>query len=437
MRWRILLAGIFLLSGGCKTGTKLIDPLVGSTRIEPPRTGSVVPPPDPFYPGQSSQYRPGGAGLPASGQSSGMPSGPSPTWTPLMPSNTGYPQGQLPSSPASLPSTSGGTEFQPRYPTNGGQNSSTKWGTEASQHNGLPSTGPNSSASSAMGFPSPPTRITIPTSPAQTSSSLHNSAASGRKAPSAYGSEGLPPLSSGLSAPAAQPIIRTLQPRNSQAGYTAWAGASDLPGSGGSAGGATVSHPPAAGASSSGASPSPSYPSGGNSFSKGSSRGAEWTGSVDLASLPPAGSLSGHLGRSSLSSLGGGIASLGSGAAGLTSPAGGMTNKPSAPAPTLRGSAAGQAPAGSLHPYGFDPQYQWLRGVLCYSPTEGCWRLRYVAPGCPPDRLGGWVILCHPTGLVGFCPGEQVEVRGQLIYKQYGNCQLPIYQVQDIRRVRA
>jgi len=51
--------------------------------------------------------------------------------------------------------------------------------------------------------------------------------------------------------------------------------------------------------------------------------------------------------------------------------------------------------------------------------------------------LGGWVILCHPSGLAGFCSGEQVEVRGQLIYKQTGACQLPIYQVQDIRRTRA
>ncbi|MDW8036717.1 MAG: hypothetical protein RMI90_01605 [Thermoguttaceae bacterium] len=101
------------------------------------------------------------------------------------------------------------------------------------------------------------------------------------------------------------------------------------------------------------------------------------------------------------------------------------------------GSRPTPAPVSAVSPYGFDPQYQWLRGVLCYSPAEGCWRLRYVPPGCPTDRLGGWVILCHPTGLAGFCPGEPVEVRGQLIYKQYGSCQLPIYQVQDIRRTRA
>ncbi|HOM18481.1 MAG TPA: hypothetical protein PLQ00_14215, partial [Thermoguttaceae bacterium] len=98
--------------------------------------------------------------------------------------------------------------------------------------------------------------------------------------------------------------------------------------------------------------------------------------------------------------------------------------------------AAGTA-SSSANPYGFDPQYQWLRGVLCYSAAEGCWRLRYVPPGCTGDRLGGWVILCHPSGLAGFCSGEQVEVRGQLIYKQTGACQLPIYQVQDIRRTRA
>ncbi len=459
-RW--ILPGIILLVFlGCKSVGKFIDPLVGPTRIEPPRTGSISHPADPFYPRQSSPYSiPGASGTTYSGQPWSPPSGSSPGWTPLVPANPASPNRSLPSPPpistnptvppATYPSQSISPSqtiypSQPIYPSQSTYPSQ-PYPAQSQPTSVVPGSTlvPGSGGSSAPGSPgtggtNPPTsftpqpsQISIPSGPNVLSGRGGSSAGSESMVPANPTSGGVgantpfgispassPPGPSGQPAQPAQPIIRTLEPRTSSQPTTQWAAttpsasAGSISSSGGQLAGTPA--PPT----------STSLPMG------GTGTGAS-AGPIDLASLPPS-RVSPGLPSTNPSSTSSGPAS---GTAASLRTASASAGPATIPTGTTHSGGGGLA-ASSASPYGFDPQYQWLRGVLCYSPAEGCWRLRYVAPGCPVDWLGGWVILSHPTGLAGFCPGEPVEVRGQLIYKQYGSCQLPIYQVQEIRRSRA
>ncbi|HPP53001.1 MAG TPA: hypothetical protein PK777_08635, partial [Thermoguttaceae bacterium] len=367
---------------------------------------SIGTPGDPFYGGQSSTYTPPGtSGYSYPGQPTSSPTGVSPGWTPMLPNSPTSPQQTLPTPPA-------GTNWYRPQPGSAP-------GTTTTPGGGMPASSPAPGVGgvytpSAFGA-QPPSRITIPTGSGIPSGNVGSSVSN---APSATGtpSAGGVPAGSPSAPPnqPTQPIIRTLEPRaNSQPGIHLAS----------SAGGPTAGGvPPSGGMPVSRAAPPPT----GNSSPMATSGGTGPVGSIDLASLPPSRSPSGPPPANPSSSASGGAtgAVVGGGNSSASGTAGG--NVSGAP-----------GTASSSNPYGFDPQYQWLRGVLCYSAAEGCWRLRYVPPGCTGDRLGGWVILCHPSGLAGFCSGEQVEVRGQLIYKQTGACQLPIYQVQDIRRTRA
>jgi len=69
--------------------------------------------------------------------------------------------------------------------------------------------------------------------------------------------------------------------------------------------------------------------------------------------------------------------------------------------------------------FGFDPQYQWLRGQIQYSQSTGQWHLRYAvaesgAVGGGPDQFGGQVLIGNPHLLGGLQPGDYVQVQGQL-----------------------
>ncbi len=69
--------------------------------------------------------------------------------------------------------------------------------------------------------------------------------------------------------------------------------------------------------------------------------------------------------------------------------------------------------------FGFDPQYQWLRGQIQYSQTTGQWYLRYLvaengASGGGSDQFGGQLLIGNPHLLGGLQPGDYVQVQGQL-----------------------
>jgi len=64
--------------------------------------------------------------------------------------------------------------------------------------------------------------------------------------------------------------------------------------------------------------------------------------------------------------------------------------------------------------FGFDPQYQWLRGQVQYSQATDQWHLRYIPVQGGLDQFGGQVLIENPHLLGGVQPGDYVQVRGRL-----------------------
>ncbi|MCH7752140.1 MAG: hypothetical protein IH898_08310 [Planctomycetes bacterium] len=85
--------------------------------------------------------------------------------------------------------------------------------------------------------------------------------------------------------------------------------------------------------------------------------------------------------------------------------------------------------------FGFDPQYQWLRGQLQRSPTTGQWQLRYVPRGGSPDQFGGNVLVANPHVLGNLQPGEHVSVQGRLEMVQLdAQSMIPAYTITVLQR---
>jgi hypothetical protein len=89
----------------------------------------------------------------------------------------------------------------------------------------------------------------------------------------------------------------------------------------------------------------------------------------------------------------------------------------------------------SAERFGFDPQYQWLRGQLQRSPTTGQWQLRYVPRGGSPDQFGGNVRVANPQVLGNLQPGEHVSVQGRLEMMQLdAQSMIPAYTITVLQR---
>ena len=67
------------------------------------------------------------------------------------------------------------------------------------------------------------------------------------------------------------------------------------------------------------------------------------------------------------------------------------------------------------HRYGFDPQYEWLRGRLEYSHSRRQWKLRYIPIDGQTDMFGGSVIIANPGALNDAQPGDLVEAHGVIV----------------------
>ncbi len=87
--------------------------------------------------------------------------------------------------------------------------------------------------------------------------------------------------------------------------------------------------------------------------------------------------------------------------------------------------------------YGFDRQYQWLRGKLDYSQIDRCWKLRYIPADGTTDKFGGSVVLSEATVLSGLERGDFVEVKGRIGATAKKGSYAPTYDVADIRRIGA
>jgi len=86
--------------------------------------------------------------------------------------------------------------------------------------------------------------------------------------------------------------------------------------------------------------------------------------------------------------------------------------------------------------YGHDPNYGWLRGRLEYSQGDQRWKLRYIPIDGVTDDFGGSVVLSDESLLSGYERGEFVEVRGKLgavAPDTHGFA--PDYEVRQIKRL--
>ncbi len=88
--------------------------------------------------------------------------------------------------------------------------------------------------------------------------------------------------------------------------------------------------------------------------------------------------------------------------------------------------------------FGFDPQYQWLRGQIQVSQATGQWHLRYIPvegipAGVGTDPFGGQILIENPHVLGGLQPGDYVQVQGRLMAQPSGTSN---YTVSIVQRQR-
>lgn len=93
------------------------------------------------------------------------------------------------------------------------------------------------------------------------------------------------------------------------------------------------------------------------------------------------------------------------------------------------------AGAASRERFGYDLQYQWLRGQLEQDPATGQWRVRYQRADDQPDQFGGSVFIANPQLLGNLPPGTFVVLRGQLHNLHFPDGRTaPAYQLTVVQR---
>ena len=95
------------------------------------------------------------------------------------------------------------------------------------------------------------------------------------------------------------------------------------------------------------------------------------------------------------------------------------------------GAQSSHAPASDR--FGFDPQYQWLRGQLEFQPATRQWFLRYTSPNEPTDQFAGQLQIANSVVLGNLQPGDYVQVQGQVVSDPSG---LHGYNISAVQRQR-
>jgi hypothetical protein len=86
--------------------------------------------------------------------------------------------------------------------------------------------------------------------------------------------------------------------------------------------------------------------------------------------------------------------------------------------------------------FGFNQNYSQLAGRLEYSPADGRWFLRYVAPGNTPDRFGGVAWLAVQRASPGLKNGDFVIADGSFNPNAAGNGAPPIFTTTNVELQR-
>lgn len=99
------------------------------------------------------------------------------------------------------------------------------------------------------------------------------------------------------------------------------------------------------------------------------------------------------------------------------------------------GSDHGGPASGSASNYGYDAEYQWMKGKLEYSQSSRTWRLRYVPPEAANDAYGGSVVLTGAAQLGDFKDGDFVVASGTIGQSAADQGSFaPMYNVTQIQR---
>ncbi len=72
----------------------------------------------------------------------------------------------------------------------------------------------------------------------------------------------------------------------------------------------------------------------------------------------------------------------------------------------------------SSGPFGHASDYTWLKGRLEYSASQRQWKLRYIPVDEEPDAFGGHVVLPALSELENYRSGDSVIVHGRLAEKR-------------------
>lgn len=110
------------------------------------------------------------------------------------------------------------------------------------------------------------------------------------------------------------------------------------------------------------------------------------------------------------------------------------TDADAAPHAAARDNKSSRVAFTQLARYGYDRDYNWLKGKLEYSEVDRRWKLRYIPLDDDADQYGGSVVLAGRSLFDDFKPGDFVELRGRLVRgaaSDWGYA--PVYEVTAIK----
>jgi hypothetical protein len=88
----------------------------------------------------------------------------------------------------------------------------------------------------------------------------------------------------------------------------------------------------------------------------------------------------------------------------------------------------------SSRPYGHDPEFQWIKGVVAYDETTETWLIMYDDNPRPSDKLGGELTLAEHPSLKSLRPGDKVRVSGALDEVEADSRGKPYYQITRLKK---
>ncbi|SFH86335.1 hypothetical protein [Planctomicrobium piriforme] len=109
--------------------------------------------------------------------------------------------------------------------------------------------------------------------------------------------------------------------------------------------------------------------------------------------------------------------------------------EPASAAEPLWNTQTNKVVTADLSPFGHDPKFQWLRGVVSKEPQDGTWSIVYNDDPKADDKWAGHLSLSPNPQLDGLRDGDVVEVQGQIDDVVHDRLGKPIYSITGVRKV--